>query len=60
MLPILHHKDSFSPPLNAYHRGIDQHIPDLSEIVTLPEHEQRQVVGVPVLGGLHHDYRWAV
>lgn len=41
------------------HQGIDQHIPDLPEIVTLPEHERRQVIGVPVLGGLHHDYCWA-
>jgi putative transposase len=40
------------------HQGIDQHIPELSEIVTIPEHERRQVIGVPVLGGLHHDYRW--
>ncbi len=42
------------------HQGIGQQIP-------VPHHRDscgvpqsnRQVVGLPVLGGLHHDYRWA-
>jgi transposase InsO family protein len=41
------------------HQGIEQQIPDPSDRVNVPEHERRQVVGVPVLNGLHHDYRWA-
>jgi hypothetical protein len=42
------------------HQGIEQQIPDPSDRVNVPEHERRQVIGVPVLNGLHHDYRWAV
>jgi len=36
------------------HQGIDQRIPCVSH---LPDHTEGEIVGVPVLGGLHHDYR---
>ncbi len=39
------------------HQGLDQQIPDPSDLVCVPEHARREGVGVPVLGGLHHDYR---
>jgi transposase InsO family protein len=41
------------------HQGLDQQIPTPSNIAHLPEHERREVIGRPVLGGLHYDYRWA-
>jgi hypothetical protein len=41
------------------HQGIDQQIPNPSDGVDLPEHKRREVIGLPVLGGLHHDYHWA-
>jgi len=41
------------------HQGIDQQIPDPPPAAPLPENSRRQVVGLPILGGLHHDYRWA-
>ncbi len=42
------------------HQGLDQQIPNPSDIAYQPEHERHEVIGRPVLGGLHHDYRWAV
>ena len=41
------------------HQGIHQQIPNPLGIICLPEHERNDVVSLPVLGGLHHDYRWA-
>jgi len=39
------------------HRGIQQQIPELP-VPSAPPHNQREkVIAVPVLGGLHHDYR---
>ena len=40
------------------HQGIDQQIPEPPLAAPLPEHVRHQVVGLPILGGLHHDYRW--
>ncbi len=40
-------------------QGIDQQIPIPSQAVSLPKHARRQVIGVPILNGLHHDYQWA-
>jgi hypothetical protein len=40
-------------------QGLDQHIPIPSYDVGLPEHAHREVIGVPVLNSLHHDYQWA-
>ena len=36
------------------HQGINQRIPCAPQ---LPDHPDGEIVGVPVLGGLHHDYR---
>jgi hypothetical protein len=36
------------------HQGIHQRIPCDPQ---LPDHPDGEMVGVPVLGGLHHDYR---
>jgi transposase InsO family protein len=39
------------------HQGIEQQIPELP-VPSAPLNDQRdQVIAVPVLGGLHHDYR---
>ena len=64
-LLILHEKQ-FQRVLNAYvayfnqarpHQGITQQIPELP-VLPAPLHNQREnVIAVPVLGGLHHDYR---
>jgi transposase InsO family protein len=40
------------------HQGIGQQIPIPSHEVGLPEHACREVIGVPILNGLHHDYQW--
>jgi putative transposase len=37
------------------HQGIDQRIPCDPP---LPDQPEGEMVGIPVLGGLHHDYRW--
>ena len=42
------------------HQGIDQRIPDPPDDVAWEDLEGlSRVIGYPVLGGLHHDYRWA-
>jgi putative transposase len=39
------------------HQGIQQRIPELP-VPSAPRHNQREkVIAVPILGGLHHDYR---
>jgi len=64
---ILHEKQ-LHRLLNAYvvyfnqarpHQGIQQRLPD-PPVPSAPSHDQSdKVVSVPVLGGLHHDYRRA-
>jgi putative transposase len=64
-LLILHEKQ-LQRILNEYveyfnqarpHQGITQQIPELP-VPSAPRHNQREkVIAVPVLGGLHHDYR---
>jgi putative transposase len=64
-LLILHEKQ-LQRILNAYvayfnqarpHQGIQQQIPALP-VPSAPRHNLREkVIAVPVLGGLHHDYR---
>jgi hypothetical protein len=39
------------------HQGLDQHIPDPPSIPPLAASERQQVIGLPILHGLHHDYR---
>ncbi len=41
------------------HQGLNQRIPAPANAVAPPEQEPRKVIALPVLGGLHHDYRWA-
>ncbi len=41
------------------HQGIGQQIPEPLPFPPAPEAQPRQVIGLPVLHGLHHDYRWA-
>ena len=39
------------------HQGLGQRIPEQSMLSTPPPNQSGQVLSVPVLGGLHHDYR---
>jgi len=66
-LLILHEKQ-LQQVLNAYvmyfnqarpHQGIHQQIPDPSRAATSSQHTSDKVIALPVMGGLHHDYRWA-
>ena len=41
------------------HQGIDQRVPEAEASIRSPVREPGKVVAFPVLGGLHHDYRWA-
>jgi len=54
--------------LNAYvasfnqarpHQGIGQQIPQPSRSALSSHHAGEKVIALPVVGGLHHDYRWA-
>ena len=54
--------------LNAYvayfnqarpHQGIQQHIPEPSRSALSSHYAGEKVIALPVLGGLHHDYRSA-
>jgi putative transposase len=41
------------------HQGIGQHIPEQRRSVPSARDASNKVIALPVLGGLHHDYRWA-
>jgi putative transposase len=41
------------------HQGLQQKIPDSSALSTPPPNQPNQVISLPVLGGLHHDYQRA-
>jgi putative transposase len=54
--------------LNAYvasfnqarpHQGIGQQIPEPSRSALSAQQAGEQVIARPIIGGLHHDYRWA-
>jgi len=54
--------------LNAYvayfnqarpHQGIGQQIPVMCGVSRSPQHTMDKVIAVPILGGLHHEYRKA-
>ncbi|WP_201367355.1 integrase core domain-containing protein [Dictyobacter formicarum] len=54
--------------LNAYvryfnqarpHQGLQQRLPDPPELSAPPPGQSGQVLSVPMLGGLHHDYQRA-
>ena len=39
------------------HQGINQQIPEGYGEPVLPHHDDGKILALPVLGGLHHDYR---
>ncbi len=41
------------------HQGLEQQIPDPPLHAAPPLNQLNQVIAVPVLGGVHHDYRKA-
>ena len=41
------------------HQGIQQQVPELRECSGILRKETGKVIGIPALGGLHHDYRRA-
>ncbi|MDP9310312.1 MAG: integrase, partial [Chloroflexota bacterium] len=41
------------------HQGIQQRIPSQEELAAPASCSDGRVIPFPVLGGLHHDYRWA-
>jgi len=64
-LLILHEKQ-LQRVLNAYvhsfnryrpHQGIKQQIPEQRAESMLPDPESGKILSLPILGGLHHDYR---
>jgi putative transposase len=41
------------------HQGIQQHIPEPRRSAHSSPQAGEKVIALPVMGGLHHDYRWA-
>jgi hypothetical protein len=41
------------------HQGIGQQIPESSRSALSSHQAGEKVIALPVVGGLHHDYRWA-
>ena len=41
------------------HQGIQQQIPEPSRSALSSHHASEKILALPVMGGLHHDYRWA-
>jgi len=65
---LIFHERQLHRVLNAYvvyfnqarpHQGIAQHIPEQRRSVPSAQDVGNQVIALPVVGGLHHDYRWA-
>jgi transposase InsO family protein len=66
---LIFHEKQLSRLLNEYvvyfnqarpHQGLGQRIPEPSMRSTSLSNQTNQVISVPVLGGLHHDYQRAV
>jgi putative transposase len=66
---LILHERQLQRVLNAYvayfnqarpHQGIQQQIPDPSGSTLSSHHTGDKVIALTVMGGLHHDYRWAV
>jgi putative transposase len=43
--------------LARLHQGIQQQVPDGEVSCVSPDQHSARIISVPVLGGLHHDYR---
>ncbi len=65
---LILHERQLQRVLNAYvayfnqarpHQGIGQQIPEQRRLVPSSQDAGNQVIALPVLGGLHHDYQWA-
>ena len=65
---LILHERQLQRVLNAYvvyfnqarpHQGIQQQIPDPSGSAKTSQDAGNKVIAHPVMGGLHHDYRWA-
>jgi putative transposase len=65
---LIFHEEQLQRVLNAYvlyfnqarpHQGIRQQIPEPSRSALSSYHAGEKVIAHPVMGGLHHDYRWA-
>jgi putative transposase len=41
------------------HQGVEQQIPEQVGLVPSSQGASNKVIALPVVGGLHHDYRWA-
>jgi putative transposase len=63
---LILHERQLQRVLNAYvmyfnqarpHQGIQQQIPDSCGSSRSAPHEATKVVAIPILAGLHHDYR---
>src|SRR5437667_61905 len=66
---LIVHERQLQRVLNAYvmyfnqvrpHQGIGQQIPEQRSSVPSAQDAGNKVIALPVMGGLHHDYRWAV
>jgi putative transposase len=64
---LILHERQLQRVLNAYvayfnrarpHQGIGQQIPEQRISVPSAHHTGDKVIGLPVMGGLHHDYQW--
>jgi putative transposase len=65
---LIRHERQLQRVLKAYvvyfnqarpHQGIAQQIPDPSTSASSSHDVGNKVIALPIMGGLHHDYRWA-
>lgn len=65
---LIFHEKQLQRVLNAYvlyfnqarpHQGMAQQIPEQRRSVPSSQDAGNKVIALPVMGGLHHDYRWA-
>jgi transposase InsO family protein len=64
---LILHERQLQRVLNAYviyfnqarpHQGIGQQIPEQRRLVPSSQDAGNKMIALPVVGGLHHDYRW--